>query len=779
SWASAGPCPLKQGVYLHYVLDITRLEHIFFGPDYWIKSGLAGSPRTEKQMTALREYLYDNADAVTAGRFDWMPVYDAEIEGYSAGLRFIANEYGCPNGNLCGVRVRGGRTGLLAESVALYGWCITDCEFDSLDRPGAAGVRMTAACKNGPLMFHSCRLGRVEAENGSDAALSFMNCELRDSVIMPSGDMAVIDCVQKKGASVLFPEKGSNIAASEGLVYAGSARVAEGAGTEPVSGLHPYRPFFRPRSPKVFSVRDFGAAGDEKTDDTAAFAAALEAAGKAGGTAYVPAGRYVITAPLTVPSGAELRGISEGPAHTMVPGSCIVANITPGSEEGALVSLEAGSSLRGLSFWYPQARFDRETRFPWTVRALGKNCQVRDVSLGNSWQGMDFASAADTSGHVIAGVMGCCLRRGIFVDRAPGGGVVENCQLVVHYWDRNDSGLLHEGPVLRSNMPDVNNILRRQSESFVFGDCGDERLLSTFSFASQKGLTLKKGFRGTVINHGSDGTVFGINLEDRARVRLINTLAAPVPSMHLYGNAEYKPLDPENTLYVNRRSRSVTLAEGFEGSADLVNTSVWGYGDTLLAEGKGTLSLGLLNTLLPLGTIAGPRTGVWGAYSRFGTVWAASAPFGDAAFFGSFGVLQERGLENIARGLEAAVSSQVSDGQGPRQLTDGFSATKYASLPEDLTRISLALDGERRVEYAALINDGPDGSGYNTRDLDLWGLDQEGNRLLIARVRDNDRCALVIPVGKALKGLEIEIVTPGLLDRHTRIGELLLLAQKE
>ncbi|MBR4748795.1 MAG: hypothetical protein IK083_04385 [Abditibacteriota bacterium] len=766
-------CPLKQGIYLHYVLDITRLEHIFFGPDYWIHSGLPGAPVSDRQQEALREYMYAEAEAVVAGRFDWMPMYDAVIEGYGVGLRFINNEFGCPNGNLYGVVVREGRVGLLAEDVALYGWCITGCEFTSLDRPGAAGVRVTSA--KGPLMFYGCRLGRTETEEGSGAALSFMGCELTGDVLSAGGDCAVIGGVQIPGTRVHFSEKGSNIAALTGLVYDGSARPGNGAFVPPEFFPPAPKPFFRPRSRQVFSVRDFGAKGDEKTDDTRAFMEALKAAGKAGGTAYVPAGRYVVTAPLTVPSGAELRGVSEGPAHTMVPCSCIIVRTGLGSEKGAFVRLSADSSLRGVSFWYPQARYDRVTPFPWTVRALGKNCQVRDVSLGNSWQGLDFASAGDTSGHVIAGVMGCCRRRGIFVDHAPKGGYVANCQLVVHYWDRNDSGLLSEGPALTGRTPDVNNAMRRESESYVFGDCDGEEILSTFSYSSQKGLTLKKNFRGTLVNHGSDGTVFGINLEDRARAVLVNTLAAPVPSMHLYGNAEYKPLDPDNPLYVNKDSRSITLAESFAGDAVFVNTSLWGYGDTILAEGEGGLSLMLLNTILPKGTVRGPNTRIIGAYSRCGTLWDLAREQGGEAFFGSFGILTGKRLGEAARRAEVSVTSQVSDGQGAKQLTDGLAASIFASQPEDGTRISLTFPVEEQVQYVVLINTGPDGHVFNTRDLDLWGSDAAGNRVLLDQVRGNDRCVLIIPVGKTLKGLEIEVITPGLADKYTRIGELCVL----
>jgi polygalacturonase len=47
----------------------------------------------------------------------------------------------------------------------------------------------------------------------------------------------------------------------------------------------------------VYSVRDFGAKGDGKTDDTAAFQQALGAAGKAGGgIVYAPRGNFFLLA---------------------------------------------------------------------------------------------------------------------------------------------------------------------------------------------------------------------------------------------------------------------------------------------------------------------------------------------------------------------------------------------------------------------------------------------------------------------------------------------------
>jgi polygalacturonase len=50
----------------------------------------------------------------------------------------------------------------------------------------------------------------------------------------------------------------------------------------------------KPSSPLVVNVRDEGAKGDGKTDDTAAIQRAIDAVGGAGGTVYVPDGIYMV-----------------------------------------------------------------------------------------------------------------------------------------------------------------------------------------------------------------------------------------------------------------------------------------------------------------------------------------------------------------------------------------------------------------------------------------------------------------------------------------------------
>ena len=58
-----------------------------------------------------------------------------------------------------------------------------------------------------------------------------------------------------------------------------------------------------------FNIRDFGAAGDGRTDDTNAFRSAMAVlASNNGGTLTVPDGEYLVTEPIALPSGIIIQG---------------------------------------------------------------------------------------------------------------------------------------------------------------------------------------------------------------------------------------------------------------------------------------------------------------------------------------------------------------------------------------------------------------------------------------------------------------------------------------
>lgn len=61
----------------------------------------------------------------------------------------------------------------------------------------------------------------------------------------------------------------------------------------------------------TYNIRDFGAVGDGKTDDTIAFKSAVAfIAAHNGGTLMIPAGDFVVTSPVALVSGINIQGVS-------------------------------------------------------------------------------------------------------------------------------------------------------------------------------------------------------------------------------------------------------------------------------------------------------------------------------------------------------------------------------------------------------------------------------------------------------------------------------------
>lgn len=88
----------------------------------------------------------------------------------------------------------------------------------------------------------------------------------------------------------------------------------------------------------MFDVRDYGAKGDETTDDTAAIAAAMAAAGTS--PVYFPAGKYLHTG-LTI--GANVHLVGAGPLVS------ILRNATPGADS---ITITGGhGSITDLGVW--------------------------------------------------------------------------------------------------------------------------------------------------------------------------------------------------------------------------------------------------------------------------------------------------------------------------------------------------------------------------------------------------------------------------------------------
>lgn len=777
-------CPLKEGIWVEWVADITRIDRVFFSPDYWQNSGLPGAPATRIAMKSVRDYLYNNATAVTSRRFDWFPLYVADIDGYGTGVRITQGEQGAANGEMYGVTIRNGKIGIMAEAAQPIGWNITNCNITTLNRPEAYAFLMKPSLKMAPFLFNSCTLGKIMTEAGSQGAISLENCDLKGDMTANDSDISILNTKFADGTKAYFNNPDNDVMVDAAVPYESRNRNIRVAASPPSKRLaynpHPFAPIRRPAGDDIYRVRDFGAKGDGVTDDTSAFKKALSSAGKTGGTVYVSAGKYPIREPLTIPTGVELRGIFEGPTHIMVPGSIIFVETGHGEENGPpFISLSENSGIRGMNFWYPKQSIDNPAPYPWTIRALGKGCYTRDCALGQPWQALDFASAKDTSGHSIAYVDACALRRGVFVDNAPKGGTVEGIQLVVHYWDRNDSGLPTIGAAVNSSRPDANMLMQKQTENFKFGNCTNERIFSTFGYSSNTGLILHKNFKGIIHQHGTDGTLNGIRIFDNAKAQFVNTLIAPVTPMILYSGTNVKPLKPVDEPTTKRIPTAIYTDKSFKGDVNFANSSTWGFGQSLYLNGTGKVNVNQIASMLAQSVITNPNAKISSAYGFFGHIlnWQAGTKPDASSIFG-LAANSTTGFKGavISFGAKVTASSKVSDGQGPQCATDGSSASLFASMNTSPTWVEIDLGKAINVTGIEIMHMGKrHDAKLNTRDFVLSGKkDNTQEWQTIDSRTGNSDFITTHPVKGEYRFIRMDISKPNSTseDNHTRIKEI-------
>ena len=182
------------------------------------------------------------------------------------------------------------------------------------------------------------------------------------------------------------------------------------------------------------NVCRFGAKGDGRRDNTAAFQKALDAVhAKGGGIVSVPSGRYLFKGHLTLPGETTLEGEFRAPPAWVKDKSTVLwPTEGHGQADGTpfLTSQGSNVTVRGLGIFYPEqdAKAAEPAPYPWTLKhGSGDNLAVLDVALTNSYQGMNLELAGR---HYIARVYGQPLLTGIFVDQCYDIGRIEN----IHFW---------------------------------------------------------------------------------------------------------------------------------------------------------------------------------------------------------------------------------------------------------------------------------------------------------------------------------------------------------
>lgn len=303
------------------------------------------------------------------------------------------------------------------------------------------------------------------------------------------------------------------------------------------------------------SVRDFGAKGDGKTDDTAAFQKALDSFGKAGGVVEAPRGTYYFAGHLNIPNGVTLEGVWRSvPAHNGIrnpglpkptdDGTTFLVTESAGKEDGPpFLTLNTNATLKGVVLYYPEQKpDDAPTPYPWAIAMRGKNPAVLDVEMLNPYNGID---ASQNERHLIRNVQGQPLRRGVWVDSIYDVGRIEN----VHFnpwW---------------SMRPKLFQWQMANGEAFIFGRTDWQYVLNTFCFGYNVGYKFVQTKDGA-----TNGNFLGIGADDCWTSVVVEQSA---PFGILITNGEFVSFHgPDPTM--------VEVTANHTGSVRFVNCAFWG-----------------------------------------------------------------------------------------------------------------------------------------------------------------------------------------------------------
>jgi len=562
--------PLKLGIIINKTYDIGRIEHVHFSPTYW--SEYPGSKVECEQLTA---WLREEAVGMRMQRSDWEYVYKFTTDNYGIGIQFDKDPASTDitdgaNSQMYGLSITGARTCIQLDYLNTIGLAITNSVFQSLPDGTVlqAGQHFTSVAQ-----FHGCLLESGEKAVSiaplSTGTISFHQAKFERvssqqafAVEAEGGSLLMAACEFIGIENCVRLHEGVQAASILGTVASDSAQFVSVAGErenividrapiQSTKAAYPDINLGQAPSPQgstliVATHEPYDACPNGERDNTPIFQQALhDLAAQGGGILFVPPGLYRFDGSLVVPTGTEIRGVSEMPHHTMGRGTVLLTVHGEGdaSAEPFLI-LNGECGLRGITIWHPNQLYSSVKRYPWSVQSRGKGNWLVYVNLGNSYKAADFGSHP-SDGHYIEFVTGCALKEGLFIGSSEGAGWVKNVHLNPHFYFRTSIAQL-PGGAKDSAEEDVmfhetlSYLDVHLDYTFKFGRTRNETVFNNFSYRSLVGLRMEEqdgaAFHGCMLGTGCDGTVKGMILEgaDPDGLTMINTNVDIVNDAYLY-----------------------------------------------------------------------------------------------------------------------------------------------------------------------------------------------------------------------------------------------------
>jgi hypothetical protein len=324
------------------------------------------------------------------------------------------------------------------------------------------------------------------------------------------------------------------------------------------------------------NVLDFGAIGNGKADNTSAFQRALDAASGMGGVVRVPPGQFRFDGTIAIPKGTTLEGSWRGPHYPDPHKGTMLLVYSGHDKEDAepFATLDRESTIKGVSFYYPEQKATDIRPYPWTVSVRGDRASVIDVAMANSYNALDCGTH-NNAAHYLRNLNITALRRGVFVDRVYDIGRMENIHIHPSEWDSL-------GVLSPSDGEAFTKFLLANLEGFIIGKCDWSYMFDCFVILAKVGFR----FIELQLEPGKDlGQAPAGNILITQSGSDLSPLAVQVDKVQDHAGIAF-----ENCQFMN----SMEINETNTGPVKLTNCGFWGQcrsGSVILNKGKGEVFL--------------------------------------------------------------------------------------------------------------------------------------------------------------------------------------------
>ena len=578
---------LKVGLYQDQTVDVARFEDINFSVDWWLTSGLAGTPKKD----ALSKWMLGNSIALHIEGVDWTYASDITVNGYKIGIYLSKSENGMmSNGHLYRMNITNCNVCIFAEYTNYYGYEITDSVLSASGGNNPVAIRCADTFVNS-ITCLSTKLsstGIYVVENRGSGSIALQNSSMSLSAsgakygihsekgrfsaigVSFSGNGKFAYCGQKnKQANIVNCMSADTIKvdnAGEASALSITYDSADKATALPVPETPYVQRVTKPAAVKFFNAADYGVKPGT-TDSSAGLQKAIDAAATAGGgSVYVPYGIYRLDKAITVKTGVELVGSFDNPHHTKVAATVFFTDFGKNDANGtALINLQQKSGIRGFTVFYDKQTTDAIVPYSYTIRGNGSNIYIVNVTLSFTYQGIDLMKNR-CDNHYVEAVGFGALKMGIAVGGGSSNGVVRDVQANIHYISDN---WFEGGTRVTQSIYDYTFA---NLQGFLVSDTKAETMLNNFIFGALHGIAIVDKADAYIIGHGTDSGIKGV---------------------YINGTGE-KAVNFVNTQLVNigTTEKNYILADTkFAGTVNFFNVNVWGQPTDAVVVKNGTINL--------------------------------------------------------------------------------------------------------------------------------------------------------------------------------------------